>query len=348
MSNQYTYDDEFLAARRLVCDGPADRFIQYVFEDTTRKQSLFERLKKLNTNPQLSELTITYPNYNLFTTADELPDWADQKKMAKGAAFFASHAEAIMNLLGLLSLPYCYAAADGAMVLYVSQRLRTDAGKRLQDTGEFVWEVMAPGAFAPQGKGFASILKVRLMHAAARYYVQKDGNWNPGWGMPVNQEDMAGTNIAFSLIVIRGLRELGYAIAADEQEAFLHLWNVIGGLLGIKQELLPGDIKDTRNLEAAIRKRHFRTSEQGQELMQSLIGVFAEFGSAMPDFKLTEALSLMRYLLGDEVAAILGISGQGLTRDKIKLMQAISLWQDIKPGLSPTLAYREAYHKFKR
>jgi hypothetical protein len=206
---------------------------------------------------------------------------------------------------------------------------------------------MAPGAFDFGGKGFASILKVRLIHAAARYYVQKDGKWDMAWGMPVNQEDMAGTNLAFSLIVIRGLRKLGYVVEPEEQEGFLHLWNVIGSLLGITAELLTADIHSVRELESAIRTRQFSASEQGQALMASLIVLFSEAAKGAGQNP-RDVLGLIRHLLGEEITDILAINAPELTPDKLRLIRMLSLWQDLKPGSKPQVAYKSAYHKLHR
>jgi len=341
------FDDDFLNAQRMICDRTADAFIKQIFETATQKQLLFQKLSTLNYNEQLNGIADFYPGHEFIKEAATLPQWADTRLMAKGATFFAGHAQAIMTLLGLLSLPYCYAAANGAMVLYLSERLRSDAGKRLQETGEFVWEVMAPGTFDFEGKAFASILKVRLIHAASRYYVQRDGKWDITWGMPVNQEDMAGTNIAFSLIVIRGLRKLGYTVEAQEQEGFLHLWNVIGSLLGISQELLPADIRLVRELENAIRTRHFRASVQGQELMKSLTVIFSE-AAKDADQNPRDVLGLIQYLLGEEIAGMLGINAPEINNDKLRLIRMLSLWHDLKPGSRPEIAYKSAYHKLHR
>jgi hypothetical protein len=341
------FNNDFLDAQRMVCDPPTDAFIQQAFEDATQKQLLFQKLSTFNYNEQINRFADFYPGNNFINEATVLPEWANVKLMAKGTGFFAGHAEAIMNLLGLLSLPFCYAAANGAMVLYLSERLRIDAQKRLQETGEFVWEAMAPGAFDFGGKGFASILKVRLIHAVARYYVQKDGKWDVARGMPVNQEDMAGTNLAFSLIVIRGLRKLGYTVETEEQEGFLHLWNVIGSLLGIMPELLPADIHLVRELESAIRTRQFSASEQGQELMKALIDLFSEAAKGAGQNP-QDVLGLIRHLLGEEIMDMLAINAPELTPDKLRLIRMLSLWQDLKPGSKPRVAYKSAYHKLHR
>ncbi|NJO02593.1 MAG: DUF2236 domain-containing protein [Bacteroidia bacterium] len=123
--------------------------------------------------------------------------------MKRGLHFFQKYAPHLLAMLGYLSLPYCYAAANGAQVLQLSQRIRQDTKKRLLETSQFVLDVMEPGAFGPEGLGLVSALKVRLIHAAIRFHVLRSPKWDMAWGLPVNQEDMGGTNGAFSWISVR-------------------------------------------------------------------------------------------------------------------------------------------------
>jgi hypothetical protein len=325
---------EFLNAARLQGDTPVDDFIKSIFANPEEKVKLLNRLKELHFNSQLAA-----PPFEIPASSKQLPAWADQKLMKAGAEFFALHAASIMQLLGLLSLPYCYAAANGAMVLYLSERIKTDTAKRLTETATFVWEVMAPDAFTAEGKGFASIYKVRLMHAAARYYAIKSGKWDDAWGVPVNQEDMAGTNLSFSLIVVRGLRDMGFAVA------YIHLWNVIGNLMGLEESLLPLNGKQALDLEHAIRERQFKPSTQGRELTASLTNYFKTINTGN-DFTNAEIFGLMRYLLGGEVAGIIGIDAPELSRNKIRLLRLLNLINDLRPGLKPIKAYKKGYRKF--
>ena len=331
----------FLDNARLQGDTPVDDFIKSIFANPEEKVKLLNRLKELHFNSQLAA-----PPFEIPASSKQLPAWADQKLMKAGAEFFALHAASIMQLLGLLSLPYCYAAANGAMVLYLSERIKTDTAKRLTETAAFVWEVMAPDAFTVEGKGFASIYKVRLMHAAARYYAIKSGKWNDAWGVPVNQEDMAGTNLSFSLIVVRGLRDMGFAVAYEEQLAYIHLWNVIGNLMGLEESLLSINGKQALDLEHAIRQRQFRSSTQGRELTASLTNYFKTVNTGK-DFTHAEILGLMRYLLGSEVAGIIGIDAPELDRNKLRLLRLLNLFNDLKPLVQPKKAYKQGYDKFR-
>jgi hypothetical protein len=341
------YSNELLDEMRLEGDTLADCFIETNFADDAARLALRAHLGLLTDNISIKAFYNHYPQDTFLKEAAHLPAWSDAKLMQQGAMFFAKHAQLIMNMLGLLSLPYCYAAADGANVLYLSERIRQDTAKRLFETAGFVWDVMAPDAFMPAGKGFASIINVRLMHAAARFYVSKHPNWSSAYGYPVNQEDMAGTNLSFSLIVIRGLRKFGLTISYADQQAFIHLWNVIGSMLGLKAELLPQTGKQATALEETIRLRQFKPSAQGQQLTRALIDYFATVDTGRP-FSKTEMLQLMRYLLTNPVADMLGIPAQVIPPGTVNLLKAISNLQLLKPQPTYQLAYQQQYAQFKK
>jgi hypothetical protein len=340
------FSDDFLNPERQAGDAVADSLINEIFADPAQKTALFALLGRLTDNKTLGVISSGMTS-ELFVHAKTLPEWADKKQMDAGAAFFARYSPLIMNLLALLSLPYCYAGANGAMVLYLSEKIRNNIEKRLYDTAGFIWDVMAPDAFLSDGKGFVSILKVRLNHAAARYYTYKSGQWDDkNWGVPVNQEDMAGTNLSFSVIVIRGLRKMGATITEDEQSSFLHLWNVIGFMLGVKESLLPKDGKQAFDLEQSIRCRQFKSSPQGIGLTQSLTNFFK---TAPTDTPLShhETLQLMRYLLGNDVADILDLPNEKMKPVNINLMQLNTAFKFLRPEKNAQQAYRVQYKKFK-
>ncbi|WP_051203488.1 oxygenase MpaB family protein [Hugenholtzia roseola] len=240
-----------------------------------------------------------------------LPAWVCAKRVQAGAAFFAKYALEIMPLLGAASLPYCYAAADGARVLLFSERLQKDAQQRLLETGRFVFEVMQKGAFQnPDSQGFMMVQKVRLLHALIRHGIGKAAEknpqlWQPAWGMPINQEDLAGTNLAFSYLIVRGLRKMGYHIEPQQADDYLYLWAVVSHLLGIEAELLVPNMAKARLLAQAIERRQFRSSPQGRQLTSVLV---AHFHQNLPPFLPKGYIeTLMRHLLGDKVADMIAL-----------------------------------------
>jgi hypothetical protein len=157
---------------------------------------------------------------------------------------------------------------------------------------------------------------------------------------------MAGTNLSFSLIVIRGLRKLGYAVSYADQQAFMHLWNVIGSLLGLNDDLIPHDGKAANALERAIRERHFKESSHGRELTAGLMNYFATVPTAKTSHKQT--IMLMRYLLGDEVANILGVpqsEAPFYLPEVLKLSANLPNFKESDPDL---VVYKRKYKEFKK
>ncbi len=57
-------------------------------------------------------------------------------------------------------------------------------------------------------------------------------------GLPINQFDLAMTNLAFSSVVLIGIRALGIFPSQQETEDFLHFWRYIGWLMGIDEPWL--------------------------------------------------------------------------------------------------------------
>lgn len=304
------YSGDFLSHKRTIGDDVVQSFVTGMLSNEDSQKNFYRWLGQVHSNAELDSLRDEFAGADFIHSNQKLPVWADEERMLKGSAFFIRHSDAIMSLLGLLSLPYCYAAADGAMVLYLTERLRERPAKRLSDTAGFIWDVMAPNAFMTDGKGFASCLKIRLTHAIARYYVSKNAAWDATLGTPVNQEDMAGTNLAFSLIVVRGLRKLGVSVSYEEQQSFMHLWNVIGYLLGLDEDLIPQDGKSATLLEVAIRQRHFKSSLQGRALTKALL---EHITNELPGpLSSKDVYEIMRFLLGDDVAELLEIpNGSG-------------------------------------
>lgn len=304
MHDSRDYGD-FLRAKRLKGDEHVQPFVNEWLSDDVSGKRFYAWFGLIRSNADLDSVPDEFRSAGFVNASRTLPYWADSNKLSKGSRLFTRHSDTIMSLLGLLSLPYCYAAADGAMVLYLTERLRDRPAKRLSDTADFIWDVMAPDAFSKDGKGFASCLKIRLTHALARHYVLKSDGWPEELVIPVNQEDMAGTNLAFSLIVVRGLRKLGLAVSYDDQQSFMHLWNVIGYLLGLEEDLIPQDGKSATLLEGAIRKRHFKPSLQGKALTKSLLDHI--IGDLSVSLSPQEIYQIVRFLLGDDVADILEI-----------------------------------------
>ncbi len=264
-----------------------------------------------------------------FATNSQLPNWADPAKMAQGMAFFQKHAGTIGLILGTFSLPYCYLAADGAQVLWQTERIKNDTARRLQETGEWVFAIMNPKAWA-SGQAVSHTLKVRLIHAAVRWFTLQSGRWNMDWGFPVNQEDMAGTNGAFSYIVIRGLRQAGISTSEADEEAYLHHVNVAGAINGVAAHLLPQNLREAYHLDRIISKRQFGVSEAGQGLTKALLNAIGQQagqgGGVDVDTARNLAAGEMRFFMGDTYADMLGVPPAPLEKRLVGLVNRLPIF----------------------
>ena len=225
-------------------------------------------------------------------------------KIKRAQQLFETWGVEIAVCLFCASLPSSYAAAKGVKVLYLTARLDTDARRRVMETGQFLFDVLAVGSLDDEhGKGRHAIQRVRLMHAAVRHLIKarnerEPGLWDPNWGTPINQEDLAGTLLSFSYVVAGPLRRLGVRVSTEDAEAYLHMWNVIGHLLGVRDELLVRGIGDATALVDAIRRRQFEASPEGQDMTDALLSLLDEM---TPLHRFDDTIPpLIRHLIGDE------------------------------------------------
>jgi hypothetical protein len=249
------------------------------------------------------------------------PAFFDKKKLIRATDFYRENQQEISLILGLYSLPYCYLGADGAKVLYFSERIKNDTQKRLIETGHFLKSVLNYDNWTEQ-RIFAICLKTRLLHASIRCFTLYSKRWDTIWGFPINQEDMLGTNLAFSLVVLRGMEKLGYQVDESYENAYLNTWNVIGFLLGVKPEIMPNNYLEAVKIDKLISERQFRQSPESQVLTASLMNVIRSFAPNKLTADLLQEQS--RFLLGKKYAQMLGIAETNIPNTLLKVYNTTS------------------------
>lgn len=327
------FSDEFLTRYRQQGDPPADAVIASVTESggAGGLRTLMNWLADTSNFSLGSQPGVVQA---FFADFAKLPDWADQDRMKEGRALFKKHAGLIGLILGTYSLPYTYMGANGVQLLWLTERIKNDTTRRLQETGEWVFGVNN-GKEWVSGKAIARTLKVRLIHAGARWFGLHSGRWSPDWGVPVNQEDMAGTNLAFSYIVLLGLRKLGIT-SIDREEDYLHHINVIGYLNGVMEELLPANLREAYHLDRAISRRQFASSEAGVGLTRSLLDAIAAIGGTTtdrPESVRNLAAAQMRLFLGNAHADALGIPAVPVEKRIVNVVSRLPIFPTQLPGL---------------
>ncbi|GMQ28599.1 oxygenase MpaB family protein [Algoriphagus confluentis] len=247
----------------------------------------------------------------------------------KGAqAFFEEKGDLYLAMLGFYSLPYCYAFADGAEVLVRSNRILAQIGERLGETSTFVMKIFKPGAFFESKEAYLVCAKVRLIHAFSRFFIHRYAqDWDDSFGKPVNQEDMLGTNLAFSFIVLRGLTKIGFAPTERQQTDVLRYWKWVGELMGIDVTFWPDTPKEAIELDRHIRKRHLKSSAAGKKLIRSLLDFYKE---SIPEPLIqAQVQGLLRFFLGKEAGDALDLERRvSYSGDLLGLMFTFLGWKN--------------------
>ncbi len=231
-----------------------------------------------------------------------MPSWADPVKIQTAQKIFGVYGGFIAMILNFRSLPMTYSCANGAKVLYETGLLAAKDGqpdliRRLMETAQFVIYVMEPQGLTPLGKGILTAQKVRLIHACIRYYLHQKNFDTTKYGMPINQEDMMGTLLAFGALVMEGMLMSGFKFSDDEKNAFIHTWNVVGYWLGNDPNLMPDNYDDAIKLGYTILDSEKASSPWGIELTQALISYL--------DTMMTDEFSLIGYEMSKLIPAFL-------------------------------------------
>jgi hypothetical protein len=130
----------------------------------------------------------------------------------------------------------------------------------------------------------------------------------------VNQEDMAGTLLSFSVAVLRAIRRLGARISREEADAYVTAWSAVGALLGLHPDLLVTTEEDGRALFSLIAQRQFRSTPEGRALTGVLLRT-NDRASPLPGSSTAWLHYFMRDpLFGQRVIDLLGVPPQNWTR----------------------------------
>jgi len=172
----------------------------------------------------------------------QTPPWLDLKQLERGQRVFLKYCPAISVSLYYRSLVAGFSIPKISKVIQATAYLAPpsrpgDVTLRLIDTGGLLGACFAE-ELNPGGDGWKTALHVRFLHAKVRRVLLKRGGkraWDTATnGIPINQEDMAATLLAFSINSLVGMEYIsGISISNEERCDFLAVWRYIGWLLGV-------------------------------------------------------------------------------------------------------------------
>ena len=251
-----------------------------------------------------------------------LPDWADEVRIRAGQEFFECWTLPICTALFCASLPTGYAGAKGVQVLALTSDLASgDMGRRVAETAQMLVDIMDPGprspaTLEPGGQGHLTVRGVRLLHAVVRDAILTSPQvthtcdesvptrWCSDWGHPINQEDLLGTLLTFTVSVLDALDRLGIPYDPAGAEGYVHVWCVVGAQLGIDPTLLPADRAEAQAVADVIYRRQHGRSVAGERLTCVLL---TQMELAMPWGLRKLPRTMVRHMSGPRVADLLGV-----------------------------------------
>lgn len=270
--------------------------------------------------------------------AGSLPDWARAADIECAEDVFMDYGPLSCTLLFCASLPECYVLPHLAEVLHVAGQLEANTEHRIRQTAAMVFPVMMKGGLTQDaGGGVAQVLKVRLIHATIRHLIlrgapqQAQGRIAPlapvppnasmhqamlakGWdlerqGMPCSQLELAYTLLTFSYVFLQGMRTLRVPLSPQQEQAYLHAWNVAGHVLGIRRELMAHSMEEAAVLFDALQARASQQPAQpdvrpglGRALMDTMARSIR-----LPVIRQLP-IPLTRWLIGQETARAIGVN----------------------------------------
>lgn len=202
----------------------------------------------------------------------ELPPWFDAELFKKGQKNYFKYAGAMSNgmLVGLIAV---LAIPSILKVLICSRRSGTplDAYRRYIRT---IFHVVAwhDSDMKSGTKAWQSITIVRKTHLASRKMCERAEQ------ITITQRDMALTQFGFLGFLVLKPRMLGLPDTPDVMEPLIHLWRVVGYLMGIKEEfnICTDSVSTTKERMNAILSNVYRpalekTGEQFDLMSKALL-----------------------------------------------------------------------------
>ena len=267
-----------------------------------------------------------------FDDVDAKPYWVDDERLERGARAITRAGLLGLFPLGDMSLMGGYLASRATKSLVGTGEIEYKATRRLVETATWWIDVTTPGALKHGEQGYASALRIRLVHAHVRAAMNRRDDWDyDAWDRPVNQVQTVGTLLLFSLVYVFGTQLLGLRYSARERGDILHLWRYIGWLMGVDDELLPTSEEDAWRLLWLLAATEFIPDDDSKRLAKALIEANAAVGEGrgavgkvLSHVSVAVHSSISRLVLGKTNADFLGLPNDPIAQAAIVAVAGVN------------------------
>lgn len=213
------------------------------------------------------------PLAEFFAQVHAVPYWLDRAQLDRGSKVIGrTGLPGLILVMPMMGLYGGYLASRANKTLLRTGDLDGMAPRRLAETANWWVDVTSPGGLDRFAPGFTGVLRVRIMHAQVRAAMLRRPDWDvEAWDHPVNQIQLAGTLMLFSLVMLLGSRILGMRFSAADRAAAFHLWRYVGYLMGVHPGLLPVTEEDAWRLFWLEGATEFRPDADSARLARALL-----------------------------------------------------------------------------
>ena len=164
----------------------------------------------------------------------------------------------------------------------------------------------AVNAFESSGQFVVTANKTRLVHAAVRNLLPRSPHWAAvaDETIPISNGDILITFHSLGTYVHRKLLEWKVPMSAEDEEAFLHSWQVAISLLGVRDEYIPRSWPEAEAQSAQVLTPLLAWTDEGQKLAEDLLGLPSQVDLGVTRGFMNE---FVRYVLSDEIGDWLGL-----------------------------------------
>ena len=284
-----------------------------------------------------------------------LPADADRARLQRGGQAFLRNALPSVVVLLASSLPRGYAAPCLTEILSISGDLDRHPYERLMGVVQLLVDISDGDAFGEHGKAIVTAKKLRLLHAGIRVLADTyRPDFRATYQVPVNHEDMLATIMAFSYLLVDGIRRLGLPLGDDEAEDLYYLWRIFAQVMGIHPagrpddgSLVPANLTEAAEFYTAYVRRNNTMPDRNAYGVTLTTRNLAMMTQLLPPLARAFGLGFaprlcMTELLSREELARVGFTplpGHGLLKAALALVLRIGQWAGERDAFIDKLAH---------
>ena len=258
----------------------------------------------------------------LFAEVDDEPAWLERARLDRAAGHLVRHVASYGIVLAAAGLTSGAMNSTAGKPLEMTGRYTTQAAVRSIEVGGWLESIFKPGGLRRDGAGFATTLRVRMIHAFVRKHLLESGEWDgDSWGTPIPQSFMAFTITEFGHIALAAMHKLGVRYTSDELDDIYHFWRYVSLLNGLGPELRPTNEADHIRIEELYALTATDPDDGDREFVRSLAHDYlaVEIADLLPlggthlhGLAIAVVNGLTRAFLGDASATKLGVPNTAL------------------------------------